>query len=54
MGHIVIQRFVYKEIRSTAEVISKPELIRHRMCLTILYNYFRFGSLKMSQKEKNI
>lgn len=52
MGHIHIWRFLYKEIRSTAELISKPELIRHIMCLTILYNYLVFGSLKMPQKEK--
>lgn len=52
MGHILIQRFLYKEIRSIAELISKPELIRHTMCLNILYNYSGFGSLEMPQKEK--
>lgn len=52
MGHILNQRFLYKEGRSTAELISKHELIRYTMGLTILYNYLGFGSLKMSQKEK--
>lgn len=52
MGHILNQTFLYKEGRSTAELISKHELIRYTMGLSILYNYLGFGSLKMSQKEK--
>lgn len=52
MGHVLIYRFLSKEIRFIVEVLSEPELIKHTTYRRVLYNYLVISSHEMPQKVR--